>query len=37
MTKNKTKQKTEIVKIDEEILHIFWTTTSISMKFSGKM
>ena len=27
----------KIANIDREILHIFWTTSGISMKFSGKM
>ena len=27
----------EIANIDKEILHDFWTTWGISMKFSGKM
>ena len=27
----------KIANIDREILHIFWTTWGISMKFSGKM
>ena len=27
----------KIANIDIEILHIFWTTWEISMKFSGKM
>ena len=27
----------KIANIDKEILHIFWTTWGISMKFSGKM
>ena len=27
----------KIVNIDGEALHIFWTTSGISLKFSGKM
>ena len=27
----------KIANIDREILHIFWTTSGISVKFSGKM
>ena len=39
MSKNPKNQwkSMKIANIDREILHIFWTTWGISMKFSGKM
>ena len=33
----KSKKLTKVVNIEEENLHIFWTTKGISMKFTGKM